>query len=216
MGPCDRADSVLDPVVVDGQRAVVKEARQRLPTPEAIVDRFSHGRSVGRPLPLQQQPLAKLVGDRSRLPLPYSLSLPGAQFPRLAFDIVELSEQLQRFLGQRALVVDPQIVEFPARVRQTPNLGHPLGEQPLVPRVVVADELPRPAVEELLRVRRGTAVGEVVNDGLHGIELRRAVAPDVRTVRAPLARLEHRHRRLVGVQHWTLEQHRPQRIDQGL
>ena len=104
---CDRADSVLDPVVVDGQRAVVKEARQRLPTPEAIVDRFSHGRSVGRPLPLQQQPFAQLVGDRLRLPLPYSRSLPGAQFPCLAFDIVELSEQLQRFLGQRALVVDP-------------------------------------------------------------------------------------------------------------
>ena len=65
-------------------------------------------------------------------------------------------------------------------------------------------------------MRRGAAVGEVVNDGVHGIELRRAVAPDVRPVRLALARLEHRHRRLVGVQHRTLEQHRPQRIDQRL
>src|SRR5438046_2757987 len=54
----DRADPILDPVVVDGQRSVVEEARQRSPTSEAIVDRLRDRRSVGRYLPLQQQPLA--------------------------------------------------------------------------------------------------------------------------------------------------------------
>ncbi len=88
----NRADPILDPVVIDGQRAVVKESRQRLPTSEAIVDCLRDRRSVGRLLPLQQQPFAQLVGDRLRLQLPYLLSLLGAQFLRLALDIVELSE----------------------------------------------------------------------------------------------------------------------------
>ena len=149
---------------------------------------------------MQQQPLAEFVGDRSRLQLPYSLSLLGAEFPRLPLDVVESTQQLQRFLGRCALVVYPQIVEFPARMRKAANLGDSRSEQALVARIVVADDLPDQPSRNV-RVRRGAAVGEVVNDRVQAIELRRAVAPDIRPVRAPLARLEHRHRRLVGVQH---------------
>ena len=101
--PRDRANPILDPVVIDRQRAIVKESRQRLPTSEAIVDRIGDPRFVGRLLPLQKEPFTKLVGDRLRLKLPCSLSLSGAQFPCLAFDLVELSEQLQCFLGQGTL-----------------------------------------------------------------------------------------------------------------
>ena len=106
----------------DGQCAVVKEPRQRIPTSEAIVDRLGNRGSVGRLLSLQQQPFAQLVGDRPRLQLPHSSSLLGAHFPRLPLDIVEGTEQLQRFLGQCAVVVAPQIVEFPARMREAANL----------------------------------------------------------------------------------------------
>ena len=140
----------------------------------------------------------------------------AAQVPCLALNVVELAEELQRFLGEGALVVDPQIVEFPARVRKTPNLDHALSEQPLVPRVVVADELAAPAVEEVLGMRRAAALSEVVHDGVQGIELGRAVAPDVCAVRLALAGDQHRDRCFVSVQNRTLEQCRPQRIDQGL
>ena len=81
----------------DGQRAVVKEPRQRVPTPQAIVDCPGDCRSVGGLLPVQQQPFAQIVGDRPRLQLPHSLSLLGAHFPRPPLDIVECTEQLQRF-----------------------------------------------------------------------------------------------------------------------
>jgi hypothetical protein len=45
-----------------------------------------------------------------------------------------------------------------------------------------------------------SAVGEVEDDRLDRIEGRRAVAPQVRSVRLAVARLEHCHRRLIGVQ----------------
>ena len=47
----------------------------------------------------------------------------------------------------------------------------------------------------------GAALGEVEHHRLDRVEARRAVAPQVRPVRLAVARLEHRHRRLVGVQH---------------
>src|SRR5215212_10602664 len=51
---------------------------------------------------------------------------------------------------------------------------------------------------------------------MYGIELSRAIAPDIRPVRFAIAGLQHRDRCLIGMQHQTLEQYRPQRIDQWL
>jgi hypothetical protein len=45
------------------------------------------------------------------------------------------------------------------------------------------------------------ALGEVEDDGLDRVERCRAAAPQVRTMRLAVARLEHRHRRLIGMQH---------------
>ena len=98
--------------------------------------------------------------------LPHASSLLGAHVVHLPLDLVECTEQLQRFLGQCAVVVAPQIVEFPARMREAANLGHARGEQRLVSRVVVAHELTRPAGEKFLRVHGSATVREIVNDAI--------------------------------------------------
>ena len=59
-------------------------------------------------------------------------------------------------------------------------------------------------------------LGEVEHDTLDRIEGRRAVAPQIRPMRLAVARLEHRHRGLVGVQHRSAEQCGLQRLDQRL
>ena len=47
-------DLVLDPVVVDGQPAVVDEARERLPPLEAVVQGFGRGTTIGHLAALRQ------------------------------------------------------------------------------------------------------------------------------------------------------------------
>ena len=70
--------------------------------------------------------------------------------------------------------------------------------------------------EERLRVPSARLSGEIEDDGLHRVEARRAVAPQVRAVRLAAARREHRHRRLVGVQHRVRQQFVLQRVHQRL
>ena len=55
----DRADLVLDPVVVHRQLSVIDEPRERLPAPQAVVQRLGRGRgrSIRRILALQPHPL---------------------------------------------------------------------------------------------------------------------------------------------------------------
>jgi hypothetical protein len=60
------------------------------------------------------------------------------------------------------------------------------------------------------------AVGEVEDDRLDRVEARRAVAPQGRPVRLAVARLEHGHRRLVGMQHRLAQQFGRQGVDQRL
>jgi hypothetical protein len=70
--------------------------------------------------------------------------------------------------------------------------------------------------EKSLHVAPSAGLGEVEHDTLDRIEGRRAVAPQIRPMRLAVARLEHRHRRLVGVQHRSAEQCGLQRVDQRL
>jgi hypothetical protein len=65
-------------------------------------------------------------------------------------------------------------------------------------------------------VLAAAALGEVEHHGLHGVEPRGAVAPQVRAVRLAKARLEHRHRRLVGVQHVVAAQLGAERLGERL
>jgi hypothetical protein len=59
-----RTDTALDPVIIDGQIAVIDVAGQRLPMFEAVVDRFGDRRSVGHFPALTRQPLAQMIRHR--------------------------------------------------------------------------------------------------------------------------------------------------------
>ena len=85
-------------------------------------------------------------------------------------------------------------------------------EESLVTSIVVADELPRPVTQELAGMHAAATLGKVINDGLKLIVFARAVAPEVRPMRASQARLQHWHRRLIRVQYGSSQQlilHRP-------
>jgi hypothetical protein len=51
---------------------------------------------------------------------------------------------LQRFLGDRALVICPQVVELATRMREAAYFGDARGKQRLVAGVIVAYELAGP------------------------------------------------------------------------
>ena len=112
-------------------------------------------------------------------------------------------------------------MELAPRVRQAPGLGHAVGEQGLVARVIVAGQRTTPGplagvAQELRRLAARTAFGEVEHDQLVGTPGRAAVRPQVGTVRLARAWIEHGHRGLVGVQHILREQLGSHRIDQRL
>jgi len=116
----------------------------------------------------------------------------------------------------------PQLAEFSARVRKATSIGHALFEHRLVAREVVADECVAPGIvfftgsKELARVLPGARLGEVEDYDLDGIEARCAIAPEVGLVSLALAGLEHRYRRLVGVQDGTGKQFFANGVDQRL
>lgn len=94
-------------------------------------------------------------------------------------------------------------MELAACVRHAANLRHAELEVSLLVAELVAHELAAPALltwqaEEGPCMLAAAAIGEVENDGLDRVELRRAIAPQVGAVRLAVPRLEHRHRCLVG------------------
>jgi len=103
---------------------------------------------------------------------------------------------------------------------QASGLGHAQLEQRLVATEVVAHEFAAPAVltgqsEEVTGVLPGACFGKVEYDRLDLGHACRAVAPQVRPMRLAVARLEHGHRRLVGVQHAVHEHLVSERLYQG-
>ena len=128
----DRPDLVLDPVVVHGQLPVINEARQRSPTPQAVIQRLGRGRTVRQLLPLQPHPLVQCIEQRLGVLLPDGLALIGAQLPGLAFDVVDLGELLQREAGELAFVRCMQVAELAPGVCQAAHLSHAAGDHGLV------------------------------------------------------------------------------------
>jgi hypothetical protein len=122
----------------------------------------------------------------------------------------------QRFLGELAAVVGPQLVELAPRMSQAGGLGHALRDQRLVAAAVITDQRASSLAQERHGVLACAAVGKVVDDDLVRLELLRAVAPQVGPVRLAAAGVERRHRHLVGMQHAMREHLRLQRIDQRL
>ena len=111
------------------------------------------------------------------------------------------------------IYTDPNVPPLPPHITLTDakNFTTMLVSEPELGSV-----LKNSARQVLASVLPGTAVGEVEDDGLRGVEPRGAVAPQVSPVRLAVAGLEHRNRCLVGVQHVVLEQLCPQRVDQRL
>src|SRR5579863_8808534 len=99
-------------------------------------------------------------------------------------------------------------MELPARVRHAADLDDAILEERLVARVVVTDELAGPGTQELTGMQATAAVVKVVDHSSQFIVFAAAVAPQIRAVRSPKTWLEHRHRRLIGMEHRTLQQDR--------
>ena len=59
----NRANLVLDPVVIDWQLSVIQKLRQCRPALEAVIQRFCRGRAIRDFLPLQQHPRMKRIGQ---------------------------------------------------------------------------------------------------------------------------------------------------------
>src|SRR5262249_54801608 len=98
------------------------------------------------------------------------------------------------------------VVELAPRVCETAYSQHASIEECLVAGVVIADQLARPAVEEAAHMLTAAAFGKVVNHCCHRPILSRAIAPEIRSMRVPESRLEHRHRSLVRVYDFLREQ----------
>ena len=156
------------------------------------------------------------IGNRFCLRLPHQPAGLGIQVLHLALHLVELPEVFEGVPSNLALVGFEQVEELAPRMRQASALGHALGQSRLVARVVVAHQLATPAVQERLGILARTRLGKVVDDGFDVLEGPRAVRPQVRAVCLAVARFEHRHRCLVGVEHLVRQDNAPQRIDDWL
>ncbi len=200
----------------DWNVSVVEIVRQRSPAPQAVVDRLRCCAAVRYPLTLRQQPRLQRVGRRPALLLPKQASLLGIQFLRLPLDVVQHAEQLERVFGNLALVIGPQLVELAPGMRHAARFGNARPEQCLVAAVVVAHQRAAPIAQEDTRMLAATGLGEVEHHRLHRAHAGAAIAPQVRPVRLAMSRLEHRHRRLIRMQHRLPEQRLAQGIDQRL
>ena len=96
----------LYPVVVCRKRAVVGEAHERGPPPEAVVDGFGGCRAVGDLLRVHDEPSVQGIGPRLRSFAAYAQSLGGVEVADRGLDLVQAPEQLERLAGDLALVID--------------------------------------------------------------------------------------------------------------
>ena len=140
----------------------------------------------------------------------------GIELTGLLLDGVEGGDPLQRLAGDLALPVFLKLEELAPGVGHAARFRDALGDQGLVARVVVADEGAAPVAEEVPGVLAGAAVGKVVDHRPHRIVGADAVGPQVGPMGLAGPGVEHRHRRLVGVQHREGEEFFLQGVDQRL
>lgn len=108
----DRAGSGLHPIVVGRQIRIVDAACERQPALEAVVDCPGRGQTIRHPSPLPGKPLLQGISHLARPLLSYSPSILRLKLGDLPFDGVELAEELQRLLADRAAVIGPEFVEL--------------------------------------------------------------------------------------------------------
>ena len=122
----------------------------------------------------------------------------------------------QRLLSNLALVVGMQVEEFPARMRHAARFGYAVGDQGLVTRVIVANEGAAPVAEEFPGMLARPTVGKVIDHRLDRFEGANAVRPQISPMRLASARIKHRHRCFIGMQHRVGQHLGFQRINQRL
>lgn len=214
----DRADGVLDRVVVDGQVAGLGVAGQRGPAVEGVVDGLGGPGPVGdggagfdEPVMAKLQPGLGVSG-------PQRLARLGGQARRLGLDAVEPGDVAQGAGGDRALVGLGKVEEF------APRMGHAaefddgaVAEQGLVARIVVDHEVSLPSAQEG-RGMFAFAAGLVVEqeDRRLAVEAVAAVGPQVGFLGLAPAGVELLHRGLVGVEDGSQALQLGQPVGQGL
>ena len=149
-------------IYVDEHMPAVEIARERFPTVQAVVERLRDRRSFGNELALGHHPSVQRIDNGSGSLLAAGLSSIRLQFGNVTLDVVECAEIFQRLFGDLALVVDVQLVEFPARVSGTSDFRDTQFESSLVAAIVIPHELVTPRSHELSGMFASTAAGEVV------------------------------------------------------
>ncbi len=96
-------------VVVNRHRAVVQEATQALPAPQAVIQRPGVGRVGSELAALQNHPLVPSIHDRLAAALAHPQPLLWAGLLEQPLHLIELADKLQRRRRQRAVVGRLQI-----------------------------------------------------------------------------------------------------------
>lgn len=144
----NRPDLVLDPVVVHRQLPLIDEARERHPTPEAVIQCPGRRRAVRHLVPLQCHPLVQRIEHRLAVLLSNLLALIGIEIFDIALDVVNLGELLQREPSYLTLVGRMQIEEFASGMRQATDFRYAVGKPGFVATEVITDQAALPVTQE--------------------------------------------------------------------
>lgn len=118
-------------------------------------------------------------GDRYRHFLTYSPTIFITHVPRLAFDLVQAANRVQRLFGQLTFVRHVQIEKLATGVGHTADFSDALLKTSFVASEVIADQLAVPVAQEVARMFSGTVWAEVVDHRFERRKRRSAVGPDV-------------------------------------
>ena len=186
------------------------------PAFQAVVQRFGSRRPVGDALALQQHPLVQSIEQWFGFGLPDAQPFVSTEIFDFPLDLVQLRNVRQRLLGNLTLVADMQVKELAPGVRHATDLGDGGTEAGLVATEVVTHQSTTPVAQKGSCMFTGAGFTEVVDHGLQIFKGSRRIGPEVGPVRLLIARLEHRHRGFISMQHDRLEHAGLQRINQWL
>jgi len=162
---------VFEMVVIDRHVAVFKEAHERTPVIQAVVDRLSDCTPIGNPFALELKPQVHFSAQRLGASLSHGQPFVGAQGPGVSLDSIDPRKSLDRFLCHRTGVRLDQVAKFSPRVSKTTcDLPALKLEGSVVAFIQISDQRSRPAFQELDRIFSAAAQAEVVHHSGLGIE----------------------------------------------
>ena len=212
----NRANLILDPVVVDRQFPVIQKLCQCSPALEAVIKRLGSRRAVRDSLALQQHPLLKCVRQWFGLGLADLQPLIDAEVFDLTLDVIELTDIGARLPGNLALGCHMQIKELAARMRHASSLCDATCKSRFVPRVIVAHQATSPFAQECSAMLTRPRFAKIVDHRLQIFKRSWRIGPKVSSVCLLVAGFEHLHRCLVGMHNRVTENLCFERIHQRL